>query len=471
MFDSREPITIDENGNEVPSSEIKSDENNGNSSNIGNALSDIKDRQEHSNKNPMATELSDKTKINSDEYKYIKHDSHKPLKTVTKNSNKKVKREVDPLDTTDFETNEEKNIATSDDTDSWIAAEDEENDNLFDDADLNTAIENSNNTDSVNNNTESDNNRNKKGAVDNSVTDFKSDKNSETTIDDEHNSAEFKSEEENQTNIVDNSSTVSDTNSDTDKQKAAQQDKAIDDKLNSDTNVTKHDDTFSVGTDINSDKNNNDNHASDINNSNKKSERFNKLQASLDLLDSSDDTSNSDIKSDEEDNIDNSDYTNTSDIKSDIDTDKDKKNDQPVVDLTLDQMKKVLAKHPLPKKNELKKMRVTVINLVAYREMLNKAEAGIDISNINYNVLNGMKGNFALLIIAKDNNQIRPLSRQNAESMLIDPLIETEPAMLNWLKSVKDSLADYNEKEDHMLILNAIPDKAHRSAWGKLLVR
>lgn len=453
MFDSREPITIDKNGNEVPSSEIKSDENNGNSSNIGNALSGIKDRQEHSNKNPMATELSDKTEINSDEYKYIKHDPHKPLKTVTKNSNKKVKREVDPLDTTDFETNEEKNIAASDDTDSWIAAEDEENDNLFDNADLNTAIENSNNTDSVNNNTESDNNKNKKSAVDNSVTDFKSDKNSETTIDDEHNP------------------TVSDINSDTDKQKTTQQDKAIDAKLNSDTNVTKHDNTFSVGTDINSDKNNNDNHVSDINNSNKKSERFDKLQASLDLLNSSDDTSHSDIKSDEEDNIDNTDHTNTSDIKSDIDTDKDKKNDQPVVDLTLDQMKKVLAKHPLPKKNELKKMRVTVINLVAYREMLNKAEAGIDIRNINYNVLNGMKGNFALLIIAKDNNQIRPLSRQNAESMLIDPLMETEPAMLNWLKSVKDSLADYNEKEDHMLILNAIPDKAHRSAWGKLLVR
>lgn len=453
MFDSREPITIDKNGNEVPSSEIKSEENNSSSSNIGNALSGIIDRQEHSNKNPMATELSDKTKINSDEYKYIKHDSHKPLKTVTKNSNKKVKREVDPLDTTDFETNEEKNIATSDDTDSWIAAEDEENDNLFDDADLNTAIENSNNTDSANNNTDSDNNRNKKSAVDNSVTDFKSDKNSETTIDDEHNP------------------TVSDINSDTDKQKTTQQDKAIDAKLNSDTNVTKHDNTFSVGTDINSDKNNNDNHVSDINNSNKKSERFDKLQASLDLLDSSDDTSNSDIKSDEEDNIDNSDYTNTSDIKSDIDTDKDKKNDQPVVDLTLDQMKKVLAEHPLPKRNELKKIRVTVINLAAYREMLNKAEAGIDISNINYNVLNGMKGNFALLIIAKDNNQIRPLSRQNAESMLIDPLIETEPAMLNWLKSVKDNLADYNEKEDHMLILNAIPDKAHRSAWSKLLVR
>lgn len=453
MFDSREPITIDENGNEVPSSEINSDETNGNSSNIGNALSGIKDRQEHSNKNPMATELSDKTKINSDEYKYIKHDSHKPLKTVTKNSNKKVKREVDPLDTTDFETNEEKNIATSDDTDSWIAAEDEENDHLFDDADLNTAIENSNNTDSANNNTESDNNKNKKSAVDNSVTDFKSDKNSETTIDDEHNP------------------TVSDINSDTDKQKTTQQDKVIDAKLNSDTNVTKHDNTFSVGTDINSDKNNNDNHVSDINNSNKKSERFDKLQASLDLLDSSDDTSNSDIKSDEEDNIDNSDYTNTSDIKSDIDTDKDKKNDQPVVDLTLDQMKKVLAEHPLPKRNELKKIRVTVINLAAYREMLNKAEAGIDISNINYNVLNGMKGNFALLIIAKDNNQIRPLSRQNAESILIDPLIETEPAMLNWLKSVKDNLADYNEKEDHMLILNAIPDKAHRSAWSKLLVR
>lgn len=453
MFDSREPITIDENGNEVSSSEIKSDENNGSSSNIGNVLSGIKDRQEHSNKNPMATELSDKTEINSDEYKYIKHDSYKPLKTVTKNSNKKVKREVDPLDTTDFETNEEKNIATSDDTDSWIAAEDEENDNLFDDADLNTAIENSNNTDSVNNNTEPDNNRNKKGAVDNSVTDFRSDKNSETTMDDEHNSA------------------VSDINSDTDKQRATQQDKVIDAKLNSDTNVTKHDDTFSVDAEINSDENTNDNHASDINNSNKKSERFDKLQASLDLLDSSDDTSNSDIKSDEEDNIDNSYYTNTSDIKSDIDTDKDKKNDQPVVDLTLDQMKKVLEKHPLPKKNELKKMRVTVINLVAYREMLNKAEAGIDISNINYNVLNGMKGNFALLIIAKDNNQIRPLSRQNAESMLIDPLMETEPAMLNWLKSVKDSLADYNEKEDHMLILNAIPDKAHRSAWSKLLVR
>ena len=110
MFDSREPITIDANGNEVSSSEIKSEENNSSSSNIGNALSGIKDRQEHSNKNPMATELSDKTKINSDEYKYIKHDSHKPLKTVTKNSNKKVKREVDPLDTTDFETNEEKNI-------------------------------------------------------------------------------------------------------------------------------------------------------------------------------------------------------------------------------------------------------------------------------------------------------------------------------------------------------------------------
>lgn len=401
----------------------------------------------------MATELSDKTEINSDEYKYIKHDSHKPLKTVTKNSNKKVKREVDPLDTTDFETNEEKSIATSDDTDSWIAAEDEENDNLFDDADLNTAIENSNNTDSANNNTESDNNKNKKSAVDNSVTDFKSDKNSETTIDDEHNP------------------TVSDINSDTDKQKTTQQDKAIDAKLNSDANVTKHDDTFSVGADINSDENTNDNHASDINDSNKKSERFDKLQASLDLLDSSDDTSNSDIKSDEEDNIDNSDYTNTSDIKSDIDTDKDKKNDQPVVDLTLDQMKKVLAKHPLPKRNELKKMRVTVINLVAYREMLNKAEAGIDISNINYNVLNGMKGNFALLIIAKDNNQIRPLSRQNAESMLIDPLMETEPAMLNWLKSVKDNLADYDEKEDYMLILNAIPDKAHRSAWSKLLVR
>lgn len=453
MFDSREPITIDENGNEVPSSEINSDETNGNSSNIGNALSGIKDRQEHSNKNPMATELSDKTKINSDEYKYIKHDSHKPLKTVTKNSNKKVKREVDPLDTTDFETNEEKNIATSDDTDSWIAAEDEENDNLFDDADLNTAIENSNNTDSANNNTESDNNKNKKSAVDNSVTDFKSDKNSETTIDDEHNP------------------TVSDINSDTDKQKTTQQDKAIDAKLNSDANVTKHDDTFSVDAEINSDENTNDNHVSDINDSNKKSERFDKLQASLDLLDSSDDTSTSDIKSDEEDNIDNSDYTNTSDIKSDIDTDKDKKNDQPVVDLTLDQMKKVLVEHPLPKKNELKKMRVTVINLVAYREMLNKAEAGIDISNINYNVLNGMKGNFALLIIAKDNNQIRPLSRQNAESMLIDPLMETEPAMLNWLKSVKDSLADYNEKEDHMLILNAIPDKAHRSAWSKLLVR
>lgn len=401
----------------------------------------------------MATELSDKTKINSDEYKYIKHDSHKPLKTVTKNSNKKVKREVDPLDTTDFETNEEKNIATSDDTDSWIAAEDEENDNLFDDADLNTAIENSNNTDSANNNTESDNNKNKKSAVDNFVTDFKSDKNSETTIDDEHNP------------------TVSDINSDTDKQKTTQQDKAIDAKLNSDANVTKHDDTFSVDAEINSDENTNDNHASDINDSNKKSERFDRLQASLDLLDSSDDTSNSDIKSDEEDNIDNSDYTNTSDIKSDIDTDKDKKNDQPVVDLTLDQIKKILAKHPLPKKNELKKMRVTVINLVAYREMLNKAEAGIDISNINYNVLNGMKGNFALLIIAKDNNQIRPLSRQNAESMLIDPLMETEPAMLNWLKSVKDSLADYNEKEDHMLILNAIPDKAHRSAWSKLLVK
>ena len=453
MFDSREPITIDENGNEVPSSEINSDETNGNSSNIGNALSGIKDRQEHSNKNPMATELSDKTKINSDEYKYIKHDSHKPLKTVTKNSNKKVKREVDPLDTTDFETNEEKNIATSDDTDSWIAAEDEENDHLFDDADLNTAIESSNNTDSANNNTESDNNKNKKSAVDNSVTDFKSDKNSETTIDDEHNS------------------TVSDINSDKDNQKTTHQDKAIDAKLNSDTIVTKHDDTFSVGTDINSDKNNNDNHVSDINNSNKKSERFDKLQASLDLLDSSDDTSNSDIKSDEEDNIDNSDYTNTSDIKSDIDTDKDKKNDQPVVDLTLDQMKKVLAEHPLPKRNELKKIRVTVINLAAYREMLNKAEAGIDISNINYNVLNGMKGNFALLIIAKDNNQIRPLSKQNAESMLIDPLMETEPAMLNWLKSVKDSLADYNEKEDYMLILNAIPDKAHRSAWSKLLVR
>ena len=453
MFDSREPITIDANGNEVSSSEIKSDENNGSSSNIGNVLSGIKDRQEHSNKNPMATELSDKTKINSDEYKYIKHDSHKPLKTVTKNSNKKVKREVDPLDTTDFETNEEKNIATSDDTDSWIAAEDEENDNLFDDADLNTAIENSNNTDSANNNTESDNNKNKKSAVDNSVTDFKSDKNSETTIDDEHNP------------------TVSDINSDTDKQKTTQQDKAIDAKLNSDANVTKHDDTFSVGAEINSDENTNDNHASDINDSNKKSERFDKLQASLDLLDSSDDTSNSDIKSDEEYNIDNSDYTNTSDIKSDIDTDKDKKNDQTVVDLTLDQMKKVLAEHPLPKKNELKKMRVTVINLVAYREMLNKAEAGIDISNINYNVLNGMKGNFALLIIAKDNNQIRPLSRQNAESMLIDPLMETEPAMLNWLKSVKDNLADYNEKEDHMLILNAIPDKAHRSAWGKLLIR
>lgn len=453
MFDSREPITIDKNGNEVPSSEIKSEENNSSSSNIGNALSGIKDRQEHSNKNPMATELSDKTKINSDEYKYIKHDSHKPLKTVTKNSNKKVKREVDPLDTTDFETNEEKNIATSDDTDSWIAAEDEENDNLFDDADLNTAIENSNNTDSANNNTESDNNKNKKSAVDNFVTDFKSDKNSETTIDDEHNP------------------TVSDINSDTDKQKTTQQDKAIDAKLNSDANVTKHDDTFSVDAEINSDENTNDNHASDINDSNKKSERFDRLQASLDLLDSSDDTSNSDIKSDEEDNIDNSDYTNTSDIKSDIDTDKDKKNDQPVVDLTLDQIKKILAKHPLPKKNELKKMRVTVINLVAYREMLNKAEAGIDISNINYNVLNGMKGNFALLIIAKDNNQIRPLSRQNAESMLIDPLMETEPAMLNWLKSVKDSLADYNEKEDHMLILNAIPDKAHRSAWSKLLVK
>ena len=453
MFDSREPITIDANGNEVSSSEIKSDENNGSSSNIGNVLSGIKDRQEHSNKNPMATELSDKTEINSDEYKYIKHDSYKPLKTVTKNSNKKVKREVDPLDTTDFETNEEKNIATSDDTDSWIAAEDEENDNLFDDADLNTAIENSNNTDSANNNTESDNNKNKKSAVDNSVTDFKSDKNSETTIDDEHNP------------------TVSDINSDTDKQKTTQQDKAIDAKLNSDANVTKHDDTFSVGAEINSDENTNDNHASDINDSNKKSERFDKLQASLDLLDSSDDTSNSDIKSDEEYNIDNSDYTNTSDIKSDIDTDKDKKNDQTVVDLTLDQMKKVLAEHPLPKKNELKKMRVTVINLVAYREMLNKAEAGIDISNINYNVLNGMKGNFALLIIAKDNNQIRPLSRQNAESMLIDPLMETEPAMLNWLKSVKDNLADYNEKEDHMLILNAIPDKAHRSAWGKLLIR
>lgn len=453
MFDSREPITIDANGNEVSSSEIKSDENNGSSSNIGNALSGIKDRQEHSNKNPMATELSDKTEINSDEYKYIKHDSHKPLKTVTKNSNKKVKRAVDPLDTTDFETNEEKSIATSDDTDSWIAAEDEENDNLFDDADLNTAIENSNNTDSANNNTESDNNKNKKSAVDNSVTDFKSDKNSETTIDDEHNP------------------TVSDINSDTDKQKTTQQDKAIDAKLNSDANVTKHDDTFSVDAEINSDENTNDNHASDINDSNKKSERFDKLQASLDLLDSSDDTSNSDIKSDEEDNIDNSDYTNTSDIKSDIDTDKDKKNDQPVVDLTLDQMKKILAKHPLPKKNELKKMRVTVINLVAYREMLNKAEAGIDISNINYNVLNGMKGNFALLIIAKDNNQIRPLSRQNAESMLIDPLMETEPAMLNWLKSVKDNLADYDEKKDYMLILNAIPDKAHRSAWSKLLVR
>lgn len=453
MFDSREPITIDANGNEVSSSEIKSDENNGSSSNIGNVLSGIKDRQEHSNKNPMATELSDKTEINSDEYKYIKHDSYKPLKTVTKNSNKKVKREVDPLDTTDFETDEEKNIATSDDTDSWIAAEDEENDNLFDDAGLNTAIENSNNTDSANNNTESDNNKNKKGAVDNSVTDFKSDKNSETTIDDEHNP------------------TVSDINADTDKQKTTQQDKAIDAKLNSDANVTKHDDTFSVDAEINSDENNNDNHVSDINDSNKKSERFDKLQASLDLLDSSDDTSNSDIKSDEEDNIDNSDYTNTSDIKSDIDTDKDKKNDQPVVDLTLDQMKKILAKHPLPKKNELKKMRVTVINLVAYREMLNKAEAGIDISNINYNVLNDMKGNFALLIIAKDNNQIRPLSRQNAESMLIDPLMETEPAMLNWLKSVKDNLADYNEKEDHMLILNAIPDKAHRSAWSKLLVR
>ena len=453
MFDSREPITIDANGNEVSSSEIKSDENNGSSSNIGNVLSGIKDRQEHSNKNPMATELSDKTEINSDEYKYIKHDSYKPLKTVTKNSNKKVKREVDPLDTTDFETDEEKNIATSDDTDSWIAAEDEENDNLFDDAGLNTAIENSNNTDSANNNTESDNNKNKKGAVDNSVTDFKSDKNSETTIDDEHNP------------------TVSDINADTDKQKTTQQDKAIDAKLNSDANVTKHDDTFSVDAEINSDENNNDNHVSDINDSNKKSERFDKLQASLDLLDSSDDTSNSDIKSDEEDNIDNSDYTNTSDIKSDIDTDKDKKNDQPVVDLTLDQMKKILAKHHLPKKNELKKMRVTVINLVAYREMLNKAEAGIDISNINYNVLNDMKGNFALLIIAKDNNQIRPLSRQNAESMLIDPLMETEPAMLNWLKSVKDNLADYNEKEDHMLILNAIPDKAHRSAWSKLLVR
>ena len=453
MFDSREPITIDKNGNEVPSSEIKSEENNSSSSNIGNTLSGIKDRQEHSNKNPMATELSDKTKINSDEYKYIKHDSHKPLKTVTKNSNKKVKREVDPLDTTDFETNEEKNIATSDDTDSWIAAEDEENDNLFDDADLNTAIENSINTDSANNNTESDNNKNKKSAVDNSVTDFKSDKNSETTIDDEHNP------------------TVSDINSDTDKQKTTQQDKSIDAKLNSDANVTKHDDTFSVDAEINSDENTNDNHASDINDSNKKSERFDRLQASLDLLDSSDEASTSDIKSDEEDNTDNSDYTNTSDIKSDIDTDKDKKNDQPVVDLTLDQMKKILAKHPLPKKNELKKMRVTVINLVAYREMLNKAEAGIDISNINYNVLNGMKGNFALLIIAKDNNQIRPLSRQNAESMLIDPLMETEPAMLNWLKSVKDSLADYNEKEDHMLILNAIPDKAHRSAWSKLLVR
>ena len=120
MFDSREPITIDANGNEVSSSEIKSEENNSSSSNIGNALSGIKDRQEHSNKNPMATELSDKTKINSDEYKYIKHDSHKPLKTVTKNSNKKVKREVFLVYKTFLETNLENYIATCDETVSCI---------------------------------------------------------------------------------------------------------------------------------------------------------------------------------------------------------------------------------------------------------------------------------------------------------------------------------------------------------------